>query len=304
MPLVTRSGIRGIFVEATEPSEWLDGDVWSDTTANIVKNNVGGTATDIGHAANEMQTLTNKTIAFGDNTLTNVMSLNTAQTISALKTYTAGIINSLVTQSMSNYFNLNTAVPPMRFTEWMYGSVLSTRWTQTDTTGTNAWTMADNATGGLLMTTSGGATDDMTTSTNSQRVFLSAGCRCLFVITRTSTTNTGLRYGMRNAGVSVANTELVLFDDDGDGTFIAGFTADDSATTTTATAIAVSTAMKKCEIDIDADAAVFIVDGVTGVTITTTLPTLAGLEPNIRLFSRTSTTAKTAQCRRVECWNV
>ena len=37
----------------------------------------------------DIQTLTNKTLTFADNTLTNVASLNTAQTISAVKTFSA-----------------------------------------------------------------------------------------------------------------------------------------------------------------------------------------------------------------------
>jgi len=58
MPLVTRQANQGnLFNQATEPPDWLDGDLWSDTTANIVKNNVGGTATDIGKSTAEVLTL-------------------------------------------------------------------------------------------------------------------------------------------------------------------------------------------------------------------------------------------------------
>jgi hypothetical protein len=49
MPLVTRFATAGqLFKEALEPGAWLDGDLWSDTTANEVKVNVAGTATAIG----------------------------------------------------------------------------------------------------------------------------------------------------------------------------------------------------------------------------------------------------------------
>lgn len=49
MPLVTRQANTGnLFNQAIEPPDWLDGDLWSDTTANRVKVNVGGTATLIG----------------------------------------------------------------------------------------------------------------------------------------------------------------------------------------------------------------------------------------------------------------
>ena len=49
MPLVTRFANRGdIFRQALEPGNWIDGDLWSDTTANILKLNISGTAADVG----------------------------------------------------------------------------------------------------------------------------------------------------------------------------------------------------------------------------------------------------------------
>jgi len=49
MPLVTRQANQGrLFVLTTEPQDWLDGDLWSDTTANLLKLNVAGTATETG----------------------------------------------------------------------------------------------------------------------------------------------------------------------------------------------------------------------------------------------------------------
>lgn len=49
MPLVTRTASQGnLFLQATEPTEWLNGDLWSDITANVLKLNVLGTATEIG----------------------------------------------------------------------------------------------------------------------------------------------------------------------------------------------------------------------------------------------------------------
>jgi len=49
MPLVTRQVNQGrLFVETTEPtSTWLDGDLWSDTTANKLKLNDTGTAVNV-----------------------------------------------------------------------------------------------------------------------------------------------------------------------------------------------------------------------------------------------------------------
>jgi len=59
MPLVTRQANQGrFFVTATEPADWLDGDLWSDTTANLLKLNVGGTAVTIGRNIAEV-------VAFG-----------------------------------------------------------------------------------------------------------------------------------------------------------------------------------------------------------------------------------------------
>ena len=49
MPLVTRQANQGnLFKQDTEPPDWQDGDLWSDTTDNSLKLNVSGTATDIG----------------------------------------------------------------------------------------------------------------------------------------------------------------------------------------------------------------------------------------------------------------
>ena len=49
MPLVTRQANQGnLFKQATEPPDWQNGDIWSDTTANEIKLNVNGTATVIG----------------------------------------------------------------------------------------------------------------------------------------------------------------------------------------------------------------------------------------------------------------
>lgn len=45
MPLVTRQANQGrFFVEDTEPTDWLDGDLWSDTTNNVLNRNNNGTS--------------------------------------------------------------------------------------------------------------------------------------------------------------------------------------------------------------------------------------------------------------------
>lgn len=61
MPLVTRQVNQGnLFKEATEPAQWEDGDLWSDTTANKLKINNNGTAVTISSIA--------QILTFGGNT--------------------------------------------------------------------------------------------------------------------------------------------------------------------------------------------------------------------------------------------
>ncbi len=61
MPLVTRQVNQGnLFLEATEPAQWQNGDVWSDTTSNSLKINVDGTAQSV--------TSINKILTYGGNT--------------------------------------------------------------------------------------------------------------------------------------------------------------------------------------------------------------------------------------------
>ena len=49
MPLVTRQANQGnLFNEPTEPPNWLDGDLWSDTTNNILNLNNGGSSQSVG----------------------------------------------------------------------------------------------------------------------------------------------------------------------------------------------------------------------------------------------------------------
>ena len=55
MPLVTRQANQGnLFKTATEPTDWLDGDLWSDTTTNSLKLNNGGTAEVVGRTLQEL----------------------------------------------------------------------------------------------------------------------------------------------------------------------------------------------------------------------------------------------------------
>jgi len=52
MPLVTRQANQGvIFRQPLEPGESLDGDLWSDTTANLLKLNNSGTFQDVGQTS-------------------------------------------------------------------------------------------------------------------------------------------------------------------------------------------------------------------------------------------------------------
>lgn len=59
MPLVTRQANQGnLFKTDTEPPDWVDGDLWSDTTDNLLKLNVSGDATVVGRSIAEL-------VAFG-----------------------------------------------------------------------------------------------------------------------------------------------------------------------------------------------------------------------------------------------
>ena len=55
MPLVTRQVNQGnLFKTALEPPDWQDGDLWSDTTDNVLKINVGGASVIIGRTIAEL----------------------------------------------------------------------------------------------------------------------------------------------------------------------------------------------------------------------------------------------------------
>ena len=55
MPLVTRQANQGnLFKTPTEPPDWLDGDLWSDTTENSLKINDGGAAKIVGRTIAEL----------------------------------------------------------------------------------------------------------------------------------------------------------------------------------------------------------------------------------------------------------
>lgn len=59
MPLVTRQANQGrLFVEDLEPAALLNGDLWSDTTANVLKRDNNGTVETVGRSIAEL-------IAFG-----------------------------------------------------------------------------------------------------------------------------------------------------------------------------------------------------------------------------------------------
>lgn len=68
MPLVTRFSNQGnLFKEATEPN-WQDGDLWSDTTAESLKINVNGTATDVGKSSFSSAAVVSYSQTIGDYT--------------------------------------------------------------------------------------------------------------------------------------------------------------------------------------------------------------------------------------------
>jgi len=93
----TNAGIR-LVGSAGNPSALSAGDMWyrTDTDKFIGRNTVA----DAFVQENKIQTVINKTIAFGSNTLTNVMSLTTAQAV------TAGIKKTFQASATTAGFNL------------------------------------------------------------------------------------------------------------------------------------------------------------------------------------------------------
>ena len=67
MPLVTRQANQGLlFKQDLEPGTSLDGDLWSDTTANILKLNVSGTFEDVGKTSFSDSATVSFSVTIGD----------------------------------------------------------------------------------------------------------------------------------------------------------------------------------------------------------------------------------------------
>lgn len=117
MPLVTRQSNQGnLFKEALTPN-WSDGDVWSDTTADKLKINVGGIAQDVGissfsdsavvsysqtitdytRAATITPTSGNTTISFTSGSSTGGNLYGTQHTIAEKITATSVLIDQVIT---------------------------------------------------------------------------------------------------------------------------------------------------------------------------------------------------------------
>lgn len=90
MPLVQRQADSGkITVSESEPATPLKGDLWYDTDDNELFSYNGSAFVGIGHAADETQTLTNKTLALGSNTISGTLAqLNTAVTNASVASLT------------------------------------------------------------------------------------------------------------------------------------------------------------------------------------------------------------------------
>ena len=55
MPLVTRRANQGnLFKQDTEPPDWLNGDLWSDTAANLLKRNNNGASQTVRRSTGEI----------------------------------------------------------------------------------------------------------------------------------------------------------------------------------------------------------------------------------------------------------
>lgn len=180
MPLVTRQANRGdIFKQLLEPGDWLNGDLWSDLTANELKLNVTGTATDIGHAEDEVQTLTNKTITYGDNTISGTLAeFNIAVTdetlagLAAANTWAAEqTLNSLqITQG------IQIATMSKTFEDFFTGDSLDVIWTLNNLTGTNTAPLTSGIGQGVSLTTQAALNAKLSLTFNEIKNFDMAKC--------------------------------------------------------------------------------------------------------------------------------
>jgi len=105
MPLVTRQANQGrFFVTATEPPDWLDGDLWSDTTANLLKLNVAGSPVTIG----EGEISSRQEIALLSNDTTTSTSYEISTVLLTLADRSGGSAYCVATLGVTNDNTANT----------------------------------------------------------------------------------------------------------------------------------------------------------------------------------------------------
>jgi len=84
MPLVTRTANQGVLhKQALEPSNAQDGDLWSDTTANLLKLDVSGTFQQVGKSSFSDSATTSYSITIGDYSQPNTAVMTTTNSSSA-----------------------------------------------------------------------------------------------------------------------------------------------------------------------------------------------------------------------------
>ena len=153
MPLVTRFSNQGqVFKEATTPN-WLDGDLWSDTTTNTVKVNVAGVATAIGKSSFSSSAVTSASSTIGDYTTPTggVSSSN------GITNTLEGPVTPCTYGTQNPYWNIGSTL--LVFGTWDNGAsttinrIIITKWrADTNQSGQSAYGIVETSTDNVVWT--------------------------------------------------------------------------------------------------------------------------------------------------------
>ena len=326
MPLVQRQADSGkITVAASEPATPLHGDLWYDTGDNELLSYNGSAFVSIGHDASETQTLTNKTVALGSNTVSGTTAqFNTANTdqtfatLAAAETLTNKTVNadnntlsnleigSEVKNLKSFYELINplTTNNKQRFIEWFSGNSLNTdRWTTYVFNSAPTFQMGDSVNGGFeIVTAASNNTGGGITFNNIARQYSKSGAVfiCISQIDEASGetfqgliyTHTTFNLFRNQTTISNINTEATMFTHTSDASA-------DTQTATTQAPITGSPALFK--IETKSSSVEFNINGVLDVTTTSTLPA-EDMQPRFSVRALSAAT-HTGRIRYMECYN-
>ena len=240
MPLVTRTAVSGNhYSQAAAPANPLAGDVWTDTDADLTyrRNDANSdwaliaTHPDVSNAeysyldgvTSAIQTQINTKAATASPTFTGTVTIPTLD-------ITGGQTHKLLTKC---------------FEEFATGDSLSVLWTQTDHTGTGAFSMLDGLGGGMKIATAGSiATELSSFNFNNIRHFDPANCTIYGIIKAAATTQClvlcGLSSGIATP-LSNPNHFLVFGVDTGNNATYFGLIVGNGTGAFAATDVALST---------------------------------------------------------------